>query len=97
MTAEVSGVMEVECVIHRTHGAYGGLLGAEIQTPAGLSLVAQAYSQMDGSDGVSRSMRAKAVFSGVVKGQRYHLAVRRTDGSFANMPSFSWFVEIRSS
>lgn len=95
VTPKISGIVEVECVVHSTFGAWANKLSARIATPDGLTLIAGTASAVNGNDQVLRSFRARAVFSGVKSGSAYNFSVYRTDGSFGNSPSFSWFITVR--
>lgn len=95
VTPKISGIVEVECVVHSTFGAWANNLSARIATPDGLTLIAGTASAINGNDQVLRSFRARAVFSGVKSGSAYNFSVYRTDGSFGNSPSFSWFITVR--
>lgn len=81
--------------MHSTFGSWANKLSARIATPDGLTLIAGTASAINGNDQVLRSFRARAVFSGVKSGSAYNFSVYRTDGSFGNSPSFSWFITVR--
>lgn len=92
----MSGVIVAQVWAYETYGAWDGEIGLHVVTPSGLQSVAEVSTGLNGSDGVPRTVTAKAVFAGVEAGKTYYFKTEnKPNAGWAKSTPFSWLLEVR--